>query len=981
MKRTITTLILASVACAAFALMSCSHPTQSTGNGSGIGNGVVVAMLYNQNGTPAVGVRVFIRPKKSLADTSGTGLPKRLAILAETDSVFTDTNGRYAFDTTLDTGTYVIEAASGNNAVLIDSVAVKSKAATDTLPPDTLKPAGAIKGVIKLSEGGDPRKVFVLAFGIDRFAKVNVDGSFKFSGLARGTYDLRLISSLNNYGVLDTVNISVKSSDTTDLDTIELPFTGIPTPKNLNVSYDTLTQTVILKWDAADTSLIDGYNIYRAIKGQNFSLLTQTPLPETATIYHDSNVTIGNTYEYRLVSRKASGEESPKVDIAGDTAIAVSKSLVITSFTWKLGNTLNDTASIYDTVTFMLHYSNPTRKIRTIAWYIDSVSAGAPFRQTSDSALSGADTIRYSWKQAGIKHVYVKASDAAGTVWTDSISVVNIQDIPEASISGNSTVPINTPITFTAGVSQKFGRIVKYKWDNGIAPGWDDSTGAVYTVTYSSETTVTVKVEVTDDDGNSNMASKTIVITNDAPVITGMKDTTISINDVVVFSISVTDSNGILQRYYWNFGDGSSKQYDTTNATTISHKYPSSPMRCVTTVTVADSFGKTSVKSAVINVILDPPVANAGNDTTVGSGDTVHLRGSKSADKYGHIVKYEWDILNVGAFVTCSTGDTDFVAPDTFFSSFKSILRVTDDDGCIGFDTMLARVGYFNMADNSGASGRRNYHTSLSFAGKLWMIGGNGTFDVRYSTNGTEWTVATNSPPFHERWGHTSVVFDSKMWVIGGWAIINENGQLTNDLWYSQNGVDWIQATDSASFSVRMDHTSVVFDNKMWVIGGRNTMTEQSYNDVWYSQDGVNWIQATASANFSARDNHCSVVYDNKMWVIGGYDWNSGRMNDIWNSADGISWSLVNSSSAFSARYESGVEVFSGKIWLIGGSTATQYKNDVWNTTDGLHWQIATSNAEFNGITGHSCTVFNGRLWLLGGYSVGGLTSEVWYLR
>jgi hypothetical protein len=35
-----------------------------------------------------------------------------------------------------------------------------------------------------------------------------------------------------------------------------------------------------------------------------------------------------------------------------------------------------------------------------------------------------------------------------------------------------------------------------------------------------------------------------------------------------------------------------------------------------------------------------------------------------------------------------------------------------------------------------------------------------------------------------------------------------------------QGSMDWTQATDSAGWSGRCNHTSVVFDNKMWVIGG-----------------------------------------------------------------------------------------------------------------------------------------------------------------
>jgi hypothetical protein len=297
--------------CFLFCLVSCS-PNKVSGNGSQTPN-AVVGVLYQPDGhTPAVGVRVHIRPKKTLADTSGTGLPKRTATLAATDSVVTDSVGRYAFDSTLDTGTYVVEAASGNNTVLIDSVAVLNKSATDTLAPDTLKPAGALKGVIKLSENGDPRKVFVLAFGIDRFAHVNLDGSFKFSNLAEARYDLRFVSGLDNYGVFDTLGVPVGSADTTNLDTISLPFTGIPTPKNVKIAYDTLKQIVTLSWSKADTALVKSYNVYRRNVDSNTVAVRINTSPVADTVYRDSTGVQGTTYEYLIAAVNKSATEGTK---------------------------------------------------------------------------------------------------------------------------------------------------------------------------------------------------------------------------------------------------------------------------------------------------------------------------------------------------------------------------------------------------------------------------------------------------------------------------------------------------------------------------------------------------------------------------------------------------------------------------------------------------------------------------------------------
>jgi hypothetical protein len=312
--------ILLAALCGCLLLPVCS-PNIADGGSTETTNRRVIGTLYQPDGkTPAAGVKVAIRPNKSLADTAGIALAK--AVLVDTATVVTDSAGRFAFDSTLDTGTYVIEAASGNDAVLIDSVAVTSKDSTDTLAPDTLRPAGALKGVIKLTEGGDPRKVFILAFGIDRFARVNADGSFKFTALAEAKYDLRLISSLDNYGVLDTSGISVRSADTTDLDTIELPFTGIPTPKNVKIAYDTLRQIVTLTWAKADTALAKTYNVYRRNVGLNTVLARINTSPVADTVYRDSTGVQDSTYEYAVAAVSSANMEGTKSAVVSVTVVS-----------------------------------------------------------------------------------------------------------------------------------------------------------------------------------------------------------------------------------------------------------------------------------------------------------------------------------------------------------------------------------------------------------------------------------------------------------------------------------------------------------------------------------------------------------------------------------------------------------------------------------------------------------------------------------
>jgi hypothetical protein len=107
-------------------------------------------------------------------------------------------------------------------------------------------------------------------------------------------------------------------------------------------------------------------------------------------------------------------------------------------------------------------------------------------------------------------------------------------------------------------------------------------------------------------------------------------------------------------------------------------------------------------------------------------------------------------------------------------------------------------------------------------------------------------------------------------------------GTPLNDVWYSNDGVTWTEVTTNPPmWFIRTTPASLVYDNKMWVMGGYSWSCQ---NDVWYSNDGISWVQATASADWPVRSSPASLVYDNKMWVLGGYS-NGVALNDIWNSA------------------------------------------------------------------------------------------------
>jgi hypothetical protein len=288
----------------------------------------------------------------------------------------------------------------------------------------------------------------------------------------------------------------------------------------------------------------------------------------------------------------------------------------------------------------------------------------------------------------------------------------------------------------------------------------------------------------------------------------------------------------------------------------------------------------------------------------------------------------------------------------------------------------VAESHWYEATDNSGM-GLRYGHKCLVHNNKIWLTGGyNGSNkgDVWSSSDGTAWT-RTNPDAFPARLFHAAVSFKDRMWVIGGMG--GSSSDTFNDVWSSADGTSWKLENAHAPFHDRYGLSCLVFNGRMWVIGGGYyDETEDNsvfFNDVWSSDDGINWIKEKDHAAFNARADALAAVFNNKMWIIGGtYDGSSmdAIYKDIWSSADGKNWTLVTADPAFGDRYSASAVVHDNKLWIIAGTGSSYgglYRNDIWYSIDGYNWQEATNSAEFEARAGHDSVEFDNRLWVIGG--------------
>ena len=241
---------------------------------------------------------------------------------------------------------------------------------------------------------------------------------------------------------------------------------------------------------------------------------------------------------------------------------------------------------------------------------------------------------------------------------------------------------------------------------------------------------------------------------------------------------------------------------------------------------------------------------------------------------------------------------------------------------------------------------------------------------------------------FSKRELHSSVTVGSDMYVIGG---IEYNAARLNDVWKSSDGgKNWTQVTTSTSarFSARYKHSSAVLNQDIYVIGGHDRTSSHwnnRRNDVWKSTDGGrNWKQVPKTGpRFSPRSNHSSVVLDSDIYVIGGHN-GFRALNDIWKSKDGgETWSeIAGTGTKFSKRAGHSAMVLGSDIYVIGGRDRHgRRNNEVWKSKDGGEtWEeIAKTGAKFSKRAFHSSTAAGSAIYVMGGSGAGGAASnDVW---
>lgn len=306
-------------------------------------------------------------------------------------------------------------------------------------------------------------------------------------------------------------------------------------------------------------------------------------------------------------------------------------------------------------------------------------SATDYFWDFGDGSTATGPTVSHTYTTGGTYTVTLVVTDDDGSSSTTTITITVTGGTPnqnplaeiDASPLGG-TGPLE--VSFSgAGSSDDDGYIVDYSWDFGDSAG---DTGISVTHVYSPGS-YTATLVVADNASATGLATVDIFV--NARPTANINANPVEGNPPLTVSFSgsgSTDSDGFVDGYQWEFGDGGSAAGENVDYEYLLSGYYTA------TLTVTDDFGATALTTVEIHVNAAPIVVIDVNPTDPMSMTEVSFDGSGSYDTDGSILSYDWD------FGDGSTA-TGALAARTYDESgiYTVELAVTDDLGGVGYAT------------------------------------------------------------------------------------------------------------------------------------------------------------------------------------------------------------------------------------------------------------------------------------------------------
>jgi gliding motility-associated-like protein len=202
------------------------------------------------------------------------------------------------------------------------------------------------------------------------------------------------------------------------------------------------------------------------------------------------------------------------------------------------------------------------------------------------------------------------SNTGAGCSFTKTIMVQVVYEVPTFTVS-NPVICKNSPVTFNAKVGNR-SNVVLYTWTLGDGTTVIDSTGTI-TYKYTKTGTYNVTLTIKDINGCSNSVTVSNAVSVGGPtaVFRALVPAVCLNAPATFFDSSYTDGTHNIQRWNWNWGDGTSQ---TFTSPPFNHTY-TSPGSFSVLLIVTDNAGCTDSVRVPNAILISKPIANFSGDT------------------------------------------------------------------------------------------------------------------------------------------------------------------------------------------------------------------------------------------------------------------------------------------------------------------------------------------------------------------------------
>ncbi|MCJ8268279.1 MAG: PKD domain-containing protein, partial [Psychrosphaera sp.] len=365
----------------------------------------------------------------------------------------------------------------------------------------------------------------------------------------------------------------------------------------------------------------------------------------------------------------------------------------------------------------------------------------------------------------------VNNGDLSSETDTVTITVTAANKPPIANAGLDSSTIVGDTVSLSGlGSSDPDGDALTYSWQLTLRPDNSSaslSNAASVSPTFIADIAGDYVVNLIVNDGSLDSEADTVTIsaaaTNGTPVASAGEDIAANLGGTVTLSgVNSADPDGDELTYLWQF-DARPEASSTTleNPTSVTPTFIADVVGDFVVILVVNDGIIDSAVDPVTITVTDTnhaPIANAGEDITANTGDTITLSGALSTDADGDSLSYTWQFVSQPPGSTASMRDQTAQSP-TFIVDLSGsyIVSLTVNDGRVNSaaDEVTVTVVQSNNAPIAEAGANQlvtvGESVTLSGAGSTDEDGDTLTYawqiDSKPDTSTAELTNATSVSP------------------------------------------------------------------------------------------------------------------------------------------------------------------------------------------------------------------------------------------